>query len=44
MLHFDGRGEQEVDWRCVQLLALKDLALKETVKERERGGLASEPG
>lgn len=33
---FDGHGEQEVDWHCVQLLALKGLALQETVKERER--------
>lgn len=42
--YFDGRREQEVDWHCVQLLALRGLALQETVKERERGGLASEPG
>lgn len=44
VFHFDGRGEQEEDWHCAQLLALKDLALQETVKEMERGGLASEPG
>lgn len=44
VFHFDDHGEQEAAWHWVQKLALSELALQEIVKERERGGLASEPG